>query len=167
MELTPQQELPESFRHAMRRMAATVSIVSTASRGSRYGMTATAVTSVSMDPPSLLVCVNRDASIHDPLCESDRFCINLLSQGQDEHCHVFSGREDGEARFDFGSWACRGEIPYLVDAQANLFCSTDKRITYGTHTIFIGLVGDARFNDGTRPLLYLDGALMAGRSHAI
>lgn len=160
------QRLPQSFRSAMRRMAATVTIVSSSHKGARHGMTATAITSVSMEPPSLLVCVNRDASIHDPLWESGRFCINLLSQGQDEYCHVFSGREQGEARFDSGNWACSGGIPYLVDAQANLFCRVDKRIAYGTHTIFIGLVDHAHFNEETRPLLYLDGALMAGNSHA-
>lgn len=153
------QELAGAFRAAMRRMAATVTIVSARHRGVSYGMTATAVTSVSVEPPSLLVCVNHDASIHAPLWESGRFCISLLGIGHDEYCHTFSGRECGESRFESGNWRDEDGIPYLADAQANLFCTVAKRIRYGTHTVFIGHVTHVRVDDQPSPLVYVNGAL--------
>lgn len=156
------RELSAAFRAAMRRMAATVTIVSTQHRGVRHGMTATAVTSVSMEPPSLLVCINHDASIHAPLCHSGRFCISILAAGHDEHCHAFSGRKEGEERFDDGDWASDDGVPYLADAQANLFCTVARRMTHGTHTVFVGNVTHVRVDDRRTPLVYVDGALANG-----
>ena len=89
--------LAAGFKEAMRQVAATVSIISTRSEGSRYGMTATAVTSVSCDPPSLLVCINRSASIHKPLEERKLFWVNLLREGQQSLCSTFSGGKTGRA----------------------------------------------------------------------
>lgn len=146
-----------SFKSAMRRMAATVTIISTGSSGQRFGMTATAVTSVSMDPPSLLVCVNRSASIHDPIREAGRFCVNLLSASHQAHCSAFSGKEKGEDRFRFGAWHSHGELPYLSDAQANIFCDVDVETPYGSHTVFIGRVTDCMVRGTPEPLMFVDG----------
>ncbi len=66
------------FRKAMRRLASAVTVISTAHDDRRHGMTATAVTSVSSAPPSLLACINRSASLHAPLLASRRFCVNIL-----------------------------------------------------------------------------------------
>ena len=83
--------LSTGFRAAMRRIAATVTIV-TADDGERYhGMTATAVTSLSMEPPSLLVCINKKAFLHDILLRAGNFCINVLHQDQAELSAAFSG----------------------------------------------------------------------------
>lgn len=156
------RDLAHAFRAAMRRMAATVTIVSTEHRGVRHGMTATAVTSVSLEPPSLLVCINHEASIHEPLCQSGRFCISILAAGHDEHCHTFSGRKEGEARFDAGDWRSDDGVPYLADAQANLFCTVARRVSYGTHTVFVARVTHVRVDDRRTPLVYVDGALADG-----
>src|SRR3546814_15206357 len=75
--------LPIAFRAAMRRLAATVTVISTrADDGIRHGMTATAVTSVSADPPAVLACVNRSAALHAQLHLGPLFCINLLQIGR-------------------------------------------------------------------------------------
>jgi flavin reductase (DIM6/NTAB) family NADH-FMN oxidoreductase RutF len=148
----------QSFKLAMRRLAATVSIISTGGpQGARYGMTATAITSVSAEPPSLLVCINRNASIHDPLHEVGRFCINVLGAGHEDHCFDFSGRTMGESRFQRGSWQSRFGIPYLADAQATIFCDVDQKMGYGSHTIFIGRVTDCLVNGEPKPLIYVNG----------
>jgi len=157
----------QSFKSAMRRLAATVSIISTGGpQGARYGMTATAVTSVSAEPPSLLVCINRNASIHDPLHEVGRFCINVLGTGHEDHCFDFSGRTMGESRFERGSWQSRFGIPYLADAQATVFCDVDQKISYGSHTIFIGRVTDCVVSGEPKPLIYVNGTFAQERVNA-
>ena len=71
-------DLGEQFRAAMRRFPSTVSVISTAKDGQRHGMTATAVTSVSLNPPSLLVCVNRSGRLFGIMESCHRFCVNVL-----------------------------------------------------------------------------------------
>ena len=73
-------DLGEQFRAAMRRFPSTVSVISTAKDGQRHGMTATAVTSVSLDPPSLLVCVNRSGRLFDLMESCRRFCVTCFTQ---------------------------------------------------------------------------------------
>lgn len=141
----------------MRGMASTVTIVTTAFNGRYHGMTATAVTSVSMSPPSLLVAVNRSASIHSPLVGRRQFCVNLLSEQHAGECQDFSGRKQGIERFSSGKWSEWSGMPYLEDAKANLFCDLDGTIDYGTHTICLGRVIELlQHGDGT-PLVYLAG----------
>jgi flavin reductase (DIM6/NTAB) family NADH-FMN oxidoreductase RutF len=147
----------EAFRLAMRRMAATVSIITTELDGVPHGMTATAVSAVSADPPSLLVAINQSASIHAPLCQRGAFWVNLLGETHSEQCLAFSGKLKGDARFGCGAWRREHEIPLLEDAQANLFCRVEQTIAYATHTIFIAAVRDVRVKNGINPLIYFDG----------
>lgn len=159
--------LEQDFKSAMRRLAATVSIVSTANQDGWHGMTATAVTSVSMDPPSVLVCVNTTASLHKVLHAGRRFCINLLRASQESYAGTFSSSKiRGAERFADHAWKGSDEpesLPYLVDAQANLFCDIDQMVSYGTHTIFIGRVNAIRIGELVSPLLYADGQYLATR----
>ena len=148
-----------SFRDAMRRLAATVTIISTSGQGRRHGITATAVTSLSMDPPSLLVCVNRSGSLHDLLAETDRFCVNLLREEQVALSNVFSGKLAPEERFLHGSWAeDEHGLPYIADAQSSIFCRKQDAIQYGLHSIFIGEVESTLVSEDIRPLLYGNGS---------
>jgi flavin reductase (DIM6/NTAB) family NADH-FMN oxidoreductase RutF len=142
----------------MRRLAATVSVVTTLENGVRYGMTATSVVSVSMEPPSLLVGINRRASIHDPLLRRGRFCVNLLLNKHQLCSDAFAGKLTATERFDVGTW-CQDdqELPFLADALANVFCMVDQTLQYGSHTIVIGRVLDARVAHPIEPLIHLDG----------
>lgn len=154
------------FKRAMRRLAATVTIITTADvNGNRYGMTATAVSSLAMDPPSLLICVNHSASIHAPLEGSGRFCVNVLTTEHEELVAAFGGKLKGDARFQVGDWRTEdGGLPYLADAQSSLFCEVDQVVPYATHSIFIGRVVAARVDEGIRPLIFADGKLGATQS---
>src|SRR5690554_3914430 len=73
---------PEKYRKGMRRLAAAVNIISTDMNGKLHGLLATAVCSVSADPPMLLVCVNQDAAACAPIGDSGRFCVSVLGQKQ-------------------------------------------------------------------------------------
>ena len=147
-----------AFRNAMRRFASTVTVVAAQSGNERHGATATAVTSVSLDPPSLLVCINRDSRLHRFLRSEARFCVNFLHVGNLDISRAFSSAMSSAERFTHGDWHTdhRG-APYLADAQANLFCLKDLEVPYGSHTIFIGRVFDAQVRDEVSPLLYGNG----------
>jgi flavin reductase (DIM6/NTAB) family NADH-FMN oxidoreductase RutF len=157
-----------AFRAAMRRFAATVSIITTSDDGKIHGMTATAVTSLSMDPPSLLICINQKASMHDTLLRARRFCVNVLHSDQVDLSAVFSGKLASAERFQHGNWVHHEDgLPSLVDAQANLFCRRTASIPYGTHTILVGVVEEAGVRDAVSPLVYQDGVYCAVAPHAL
>lgn len=142
------------FKKGMRRLSSSVSLITAGGRLGRNGMTATAVCSVSAEPPILLVGINRGASIHDQILETGSFGVNIL---RPRHTHLadrFSSGASGEARFEQGLWQ-EGEhgVPVLGDALASFVCETIKIVTVGTHDIFFGQVVAIEIADGT-PLLY-------------
>lgn len=155
--------LAESFKHAMRAAVSSVTIITTADAGGgHHAMTATAVTSVSVAPPTLLVCVNRSASIHRHLSHSVRFCVNLLGpQHRDlaKSCGSPKGKQD---RFQNDAWSVdQHGIPYLPDAQASFFCDVAHAFDVGTHTILCGIVKELKVADHVNPLFYVNGAFQS------
>jgi flavin reductase len=159
--------LEGDFRKAMRTLASAVSIVSTASDNRRFGMTATAVCSLSMQPPTLLVCINQSSSLHHPLLDAGRFCINILHADQDELARAFS-RKDIEDRFAHGNWMLddRG-VPFVADAQANVFCTVEEAYRHRTHSIVAGAVYRVAVRDSVHPLLYQDGRYTVGLAEGV
>jgi flavin reductase (DIM6/NTAB) family NADH-FMN oxidoreductase RutF len=153
------QPLVDDFKLAMRSLASTVHIITSVSDGQRIGMTATAVSSLSMEPPSLVVSIHRSASLHDIIAASGMFCVNVLSPTHNDLVHPFSGKAKGEDRFSFGQWenhAMNG-LPCLADALANVACVVDAQLAYGTHTLFVGRVEAIRFLRECNPLVWQNG----------
>jgi len=146
----------DAFRLAMRRFASTVSVVSALKDGGRHAMTATAVTSLSMAPPSLLVCVYRESRFHKILQEQDLFCVNVLYSDQAEASQVFSKPATAEEQDRF-NWSHSDGFCYLADAQANLFCENTRQVAFGSHTIFIGTVRDVIVRESVAPLIFQNG----------
>lgn len=142
---------------AMRRLAKSVCIVTTIHGGQRMAMAATAIDSLSLDPPSLLVCVNKTASIYAAFADGADFNINILADTQEHLAKLCHGPVKGEARFSDGAWF-DGPVPYLADAQAVVFCRKDGEFHYGTHGVFVGRVIDVRTHGAVDPLIYADGA---------
>jgi flavin reductase len=149
------EELLDSFRSAMRHVAATVYAVTTGEVGERHGILATAVSSLSFDPPSLLVCINRTASLHEPLACAETFCVNVLGLGNRDVAEVFF-HQRGEERFAVGAWSQLHGVPVLDSAQSSFVCRTAYRYEFGTHTIFIGELLDAKHREDATPLTYYD-----------
>lgn len=147
--------LTMGFRDSMRRIASTVTIITSSDHDRHHGMTVTAVTSVSMDPPSLLVCLNNRTRLHDIMGQARRFCVNVLHNEQAELSAAFSGALPPEERFEKGAWRkAEDGLGFLEDAQANIFCRKVAAIPYGTHTIFIGDVVEVRLGEAVEPLIY-------------
>ena len=153
-----QDEIRTTFRNAMRHVAATVYAVTTGHDGERFGIIATAVNSLSFEPPSLLVCINRAASLHEPMASADTFCVNVLGLANRDVADHFMKGGTGEERFAVGDWAEEHGVPVLANAQSSLICSVAHRHAYGTHTIFIGELIAARHRENAKPLTYYDGS---------
>ena len=155
-------ELTNEFKNAMRRLVSTISIITAAHNGEWSGMAATAVSAVSLDPPSLVIGVNRNASLHHPISAGNRFCVNLLNTSHSGLVHPFSGKLKGAERFGIGVWKVHETgIPYLEQAMVNFFCKVDAQLDYGTHTLFIGLVEAVHIQGEIVPLLWQDGGFAA------
>lgn len=139
-------EVGAGFREAMRRLAASVTIITSRDvDGTPHGMVASSVISVSMEPPSMLIAVNRNAGLYPVLQRSGRFCINLLSHDQKELLKPFSTSALREQRFQSDHWrdawaSGSARLPWLYDASASVECAVDLVTDYGTHSLFIGRV---------------------------
>ena len=150
----------EQFLTAMRSLAASVSVISARDAiGKTYAMTASSVTSLSIDPPSILVCVNKEASIHDALVEDVLLCINILQKNQQEIANLCSSKDSESQRFENDIWDLR-ETPFLKDAQANIFCKIDQTVPYHSHTIVLAKALKAESKEEFNTLMYGDGGYL-------
>ena len=154
---TAEQDIGSSFRALMRRYPATVTIVTGRLNEVDHGMTVTAVASVSMDPPSLLVCLNNRSYLHEMLMHQPMFAVNVLAREQGELSDAFSGKLSAKERFGPHQWnRHQSGLLTLVGAHATVICRRAATVPYGTHTLFIGEVADALLQGQTKPLLYED-----------
>jgi flavin reductase len=148
----------EQFKTGMRSLAGAVNIITSAHSSHRYGMTATAVCSVSAEPPTLLVCINKHASTHDAISKGKVFCVNVLRSEDWELSTSFSGQQTGEGRFRTRNWSKLATgSPVLVDSLASFDCRLVKSLPHGTHTIFLGQVEQVLLGKKGKPLLYSEG----------
>lgn len=154
-------ELPTQFRAAMRRLAASVAIVVAHGEDGPVGIAATSVTSLTVDPPAVLVCVNRSTSLHAALLPKAPLSVNLLSRDQQSVSSAFGGGVPHDVRFTVGDWR-KGTngLPILGDAQFNLHCVIDAMLAYGTHSIVIARVLSAEVGGTVAPLIYQDGTYL-------
>ena len=149
--------IQDNFRLAMRRYIYSVSIMSNKDNANNpNAITVSSVTSISMDPPSLLICINKSSRIHDTIELGSKFCINLLNSNQENLSNICSDEDKYDQRFKDNNWNL-DNIPFLQNAQANIFCKVDKLTSYHTHTIVIGLVEDANYADEISTLTYVNG----------
>ncbi len=147
----------DDFRAAMRRFVTGVSIVTTSLDGRIHGFTVNAFASVSAEPPTVLICVNRIATAHPLIAASQRFCVNILALEQRALAERFAG---GEPRSRFEGVAYRigpSGSPVLEGTVAHVDCLVTEELTASTHTIFLGEVLEAGSRDGS-PLGYFDRA---------
>lgn len=141
----------------MSRVADSVHIVTTDGTGGLAGATATAVTSISDAPPSLLVCLNQSSQTLRRILANKVFSVNLLSHTQEPLARRFSGETglQGEARFqEADGWMIGEGAPYLPTALANFRCILAQVTEVGSHAILVGTVQDIRIGAEAKPLLY-------------
>ncbi|MBP0630545.1 flavin reductase family protein [Cupriavidus sp. AcVe19-1a] len=150
--------LADQFKGALRRLASSVAVVSSADGSRLIGMTATAVTSVSLAPPTLLVCVNRSANLHAAVARSGCFRVSYLGQAQSHVAAMFGGGVPQDERFATSEWRQDPDGPSLVGSLTEFACTLDQAVDCGTHTVFIGRVKNVvDGQDASVPLVYWDG----------
>lgn len=152
------------FRQAMRRLTGGVSVI-TAGRGRDIsGMTVTSVTSLSAEPPTLIVSVNRSASSW-PLIQRHRFFgVNILNADQFDIAERFNGKNGlkGAERFAGADWFTRASgVPLLSGALAAVECEVEEAIERHSHVILVGRVLDIELSQRSAALAYWQGQYLA------
>ena len=148
--------MKEKFLEVLRTTKQNVFILAAEKGEEKHAMTVSSVFSISLEPMSMMVSVNQQAGIHDVLGVNDKFSLNLLASNQIEIAEICSGSEEGQVRFEHDDWEME-EIPYLKNAQSNLFCSCKKIIPLYSHSLVIGEVDKIFHSGNMNPLIYQDG----------
>lgn len=155
------------FRAGMRLLAGGVTIITTEHDGKLAGLTATAVCSLSADPPRLLACLNRGGFTYACIHASRRLCVNLLSFDQHMLARAFAGQVEGD-RFEAVAWSTVvSGAPALDRALASFDCAVGEIVDAGSHGVLLCDVLAVRMLDGAgQPLIYCDGAFTSIERHA-
>lgn len=155
-QVTPVEPPPPPYREAISRFATGVTVISTTGPNGPVGMTASAVSSLSLEPLLMLVCINNRLPTHEALLAHGRFAVNVLGEGDEELALRFA--RPAEDKFagldvDFSHGA-----PVLPNAIAHFICDLHEHLPGGDHSIFIGRVEHCDFVPHRRPLLYFGSA---------
>jgi flavin reductase (DIM6/NTAB) family NADH-FMN oxidoreductase RutF len=151
----------ETFKIGMRRLAGHVCLITTADpNGARAGLTATAVCSVSAEPPTLLICVNRQNASHTTIRKAGVFAVNVLGLQDLPLANRFASRMSPEERFQQGLWEkLETGAPILESALVSFDCRIAQAVEVGTHGILFGEIQSLRVRAvDAKPLLYSHGA---------
>jgi flavin reductase (DIM6/NTAB) family NADH-FMN oxidoreductase RutF len=159
--IEPATELvdPAAYREAMSRLVAPVHVVTTTGPGGTCGLTASAVTSVSDNPPTVLVCVNRKSRTNAAFKANGVFCVNTLEAAHSPLAEAFAGRAglDMQARFALARWMSLATgAPVLESARASFDCRITDVLEQGTHSVLFGRVEAVRTGARDGALVYLD-----------
>ena len=146
------------FRDSMSRIPAAVHVVTTDGPGGRYGLTVTALASVSDTPPTILVCINRKSPINDAVKRNGVFCVNTLSASGADLANIFAGRgaeASMEARFSHGNWDLMATgAPFLKGGVVALDCRLREVTETSTHSVMYGEVVATHCQSDASTLVY-------------
>jgi flavin reductase (DIM6/NTAB) family NADH-FMN oxidoreductase RutF len=149
------------FRDSMRLVASSVSLVTARdAAGNWHGMAVTSAGSLSMDPPSMMVAVNRMASIYPVIDASGYFTLNLMDESHAALLEPFARSDLRDRRFVDDAWVPAGlSGPVLTGALCSHVCKVAETHDFGTHTVFFGTVDDVIMHDRASqgPILWLNG----------
>jgi flavin reductase (DIM6/NTAB) family NADH-FMN oxidoreductase RutF len=152
------------FRGAMRHLAGGVSVITVGLGKEITGMTVTSVSSLSVDPPTLIVSINRESSSWPLLKRYGFFGLNILTADQIDVADRFTGKDGlkGAARFAGAQWIIRASgVPLLVGALAAIDCEVEDIVERHSHAIVIGRVLDIQASTRTAALAYWQGQYLA------
>jgi flavin reductase (DIM6/NTAB) family NADH-FMN oxidoreductase RutF len=154
----------DDFRNSMRHLAGGVSVITVGRGNDITGMTVTSVSSLSVDPPTLIVSINRESSSWPLLQRDGFFGVNILNADQQEIAERFTGKDGlkGADRFAGAQWVTRASgVPLLVGALAALDCEVEDIVERHSHAIVIGRVKDMLVSSRSAALAYWQGQYIA------
>ncbi len=143
------------FREAMARLGAAVNIITTHGPEGDNGFTASAVCSVTDDPATILVCMNRTSSQYEIFKSAGIFCVNILTPEQEMLSPVFAGKMTMQERFAHAEWIRLATgAPVLEHAAAALDCTVSQMVDVGTHSVMFGAVQAIHLGKSSAGLIY-------------
>jgi flavin reductase len=150
--------LPKSdYRNAMARLGAAVNIITTDGPAGRAGFTASAVCSVTDEPPTLLVCLNRSASVYPAFKANGVLCVNVLAAGHQALSALFGGKTPMDERFAAGRWSRKTTgSPMLDDAAVSFDCRVVHATSAGTHDVLFCEAVAIAIGGAAEGLIYFD-----------
>ena len=154
--------IADSLKHVLRQMPSPVAIVSVTDPQTLLpcGLAITAYAPVSMDPPSMQICINRSAGAYSAILAAGVFSVNILGATGQDVLRCFSDPQKKSERFADGhQWQLSEGIPYLPTSNAVIFCKTVATHDFGTHTLVIGVVEKVSYGAGAPPAVWLGGRL--------
>ena len=151
-------ELTNAFRQAMRSVASAVYLITGRGPEGDVGLTATAACSLSFDPMSVLISVNRSASMTRTLEATGRFVLNVLSEDDEAVANAFGSPAGRDSRFLSGDWYELDGMPALKSSISSISCEVATTMEFGTHRIYAGAVHRVDNRAGRAELLYCNGA---------
>jgi 3-hydroxy-9,10-secoandrosta-1,3,5(10)-triene-9,17-dione monooxygenase reductase component len=147
----------------MSRWTTGVAVVTSRSEGGPRGATTNALTSLSLDPPLVLVCLDRGSNTLDAVRTSGRFCVNILAAGQEEVARRFATKQSGEEKLAGIPHELRADgVPALGGTLAWVVCDLEREHEGGDHSILIGKPLEAGVDPHAEPLVFFGGGFHGG-----
>jgi flavin reductase (DIM6/NTAB) family NADH-FMN oxidoreductase RutF len=144
---------PQSFRQTLGRFASGVTVVTMQEDGQVHGITVSAFLSVSLEPPLVLVSIDKKAHSHARIMNAERYGVSILAESQQTMSNHFANR-DPNAVPEFDRLH---DFPVLKNALAQLLCKTVQKVDAGDHTLFIGQIEELSWQEDGKPLVYFHG----------
>lgn len=147
------------FREGMANLCAAVNVITTTGDAGQAGFTASAVCSVTDSPPTLLVCLNRSASVFETFQKNQVLCVNTLAAHQTELSNAFGGKTPMQERFAKAKWSTLAtQSPVLEDALVSFDCEVVQSMSVGSHDVLICEVKAMQNSQGMNALMYFNRA---------
>lgn len=149
----------KQFREGMSNLGAAVNVITTTGIAGQAGFTASAVCSVTDSPPTLLVCLNRNASVFPMFQQNQVLCVNTLATHQRELSNIFGGKTPMLERFATAKWSTLvTQSPVLEDALVSFDCAVVHSMSVGSHDVLICEVKAMQHSQGQNALMYFNRA---------
>src|SRR6202047_3329169 len=143
--------VPPLFKRTLAQWASGVTVITTLRDAIAHGMTASSFSSLSLEPPLVLVSVDQKARLHQLLPETGRYGVSILAKGQDLLSTHFAGRPSDSLQIP---WIEAEGLPFLDGAVAHLACDVFEAVPGGNHIIYVGRITHAQAWPDREPLLY-------------
>ena len=142
-----------NFRHALGRFATGVTVVTVVHEGSIRGITVSAFMSLSLEPPLVAICIDKNAQAHTPLMQAERYGVSVLTSDQANISNHFAGMPNLED----DPFERVQDMPVIANALATILCTVEASHDVGDHTLFVGRVTHLDWREDAEPLLYYRG----------
>ena len=143
----------KDFRQALGRFATGVTIVTVEHEGNIRGITVSAFMSLSLEPPLVAICIDKNAQAHTPLVRAERYGVSVLAADQTSISNHFAGMPNLED----DPFTKVQDMPVIAEALATIICTVDANYDVGDHTLLVGRVTHLQWREDAEPLLYYRG----------